>query len=165
VRREALGQLRAVIVTAPDRLREELRGLPVGRLLERCSRLRRSSSASADELATRLVLRSLARRIEAATREADELERELLGHVRALAAGLLDERAATQSGIDSAAAAIANSTARCTPSYCTDACTTLRRVSTSPNASPKAKANATPPDCSSATSPDISTGYCNKRSR
>ena len=43
VRREALVQLRSVIVTAPERLREELRGLPVGRLLERCSRLRRSS--------------------------------------------------------------------------------------------------------------------------
>ena len=42
VRREALVQLRSVIVTAPDRLRDELRGLPVGRLLERCSRLRRS---------------------------------------------------------------------------------------------------------------------------
>ena len=46
---------------------------------------------SADELATRLVLRSLARRIQAATVEADELEREILGHVRALAPRLLDE--------------------------------------------------------------------------
>jgi len=91
VRREALGQLRGVIVTAPDKLREELRGVPVGRLLERCSRLRRSRSAGADELATRLVLRSLARRIEAATLEAAVLERELLGHVRALAPQLLDE--------------------------------------------------------------------------
>jgi transposase len=91
VRREALGQLRGVIVTAPDQLREELRGLPVGRLLERCSRLRLSRSASADQLATRLVLRSLARRIEAATREAAELERELFGHVRTLAPQLLDE--------------------------------------------------------------------------
>jgi len=91
VRREALSQLRAVIVTAPDRLREELRGLPVGRLLERCSRLRRTSKAGADELATRLVLRSLARRVQAATREANELERELLGHVRALAPALLEE--------------------------------------------------------------------------
>jgi transposase len=90
VRREALAQLRAVIVTAPDRLREELRGLPTGKLLERRSRFRRSSSA-ADELATRLVLRSLARRIQAATHEADELQSELLGHVRALAPALLDE--------------------------------------------------------------------------
>ena len=91
VRREALGQLRSVIVTAPDQLRQELRELPLGRLLERCRRLRRVRSASVDELSTRLVLRSLARRIEAATAEADELERELLGHVRAVAPRLLDE--------------------------------------------------------------------------
>ena len=91
VRREALSQLRGVIVTAPDQLREQLRVLPVGRLLERCSRLRRSDSASPDELATRLVLRSLARRIQAATVEAGELEQEILAHVRALAPRLLDE--------------------------------------------------------------------------
>jgi transposase len=91
VRREALVQLRSVIVTAPERLREELRGLPVQRLLERCSRLRRSTTATPDELAVRLVLRTLARRIEAATVEADELEREILAHVHALAPGLLDE--------------------------------------------------------------------------
>jgi transposase len=91
VRREALVQLRSVIVTAPDGLREQLRELPVGRLIVRCSRLRRSSSAPPDELATRQVLRSLARRIEAATSEAAELEREILAHVRALAPQLLDE--------------------------------------------------------------------------
>jgi transposase len=91
VRREAPAQLRGVIVTAPDQLRGQLRGLPVRKLLDRCSRLRRTNSASADELATKLVLRSLARRIEAATLEADELERELLGHMHALAPALLDE--------------------------------------------------------------------------
>ena len=91
VRREALVQLRSVIVTAPDQLREDLRGLPTGRLLQRCSRLRRSDSAAADTLATRLVLRSLSRRIQAATIEASELEAEILAHVRALAPGLLDE--------------------------------------------------------------------------
>jgi len=91
VRRQALGQLRAVIVTAPEPLREQLRTLPLGKLLDRCSRLRRSATATADELATRLVLRSLARRIQAATIEADELEQELLIHVRALAPALLDE--------------------------------------------------------------------------
>jgi transposase len=91
VRREALAQLRAVIVTAPDRLRRELQGLPVGGLLKRCSRLRRSHSATAGELATRLVLRSLARRIDAATIEADELEQEILAQVRTVAPQLLDE--------------------------------------------------------------------------
>ena len=91
VRREALAQLRSVIVTAPDSLRDGLRGLPVQRLLERCSRLRRSSAAAPDELATRLVLRSLARRIAAVSVEADELECEILTHVRALAPRLLEE--------------------------------------------------------------------------
>jgi transposase len=91
VRREALTQLRGVIVTVNDGLREELRGLPVGRLLERCSRLRRSSAMSADEVAARLVLHRLARRIEAATVEADELQQEILGHIRVLAPTLLDE--------------------------------------------------------------------------
>ena len=91
VRRQALVQLRSVIVTCPDQLREQLRRLPVGRLVERCSRLRRPSSCTADELASRLVLRSLARRVEAATAEAAELEREILAHVRALAPQLLDE--------------------------------------------------------------------------
>jgi transposase len=89
VRREALTQLRAVIVTAPEPMREKLRRLPIGQLLDRCSRLRRAGAT--DELATRLVLRSLARRIQAATIEADELEQEILAHVRALAPALLDE--------------------------------------------------------------------------
>ncbi len=89
VRREALTQLRAVIVTAPEPLRQELRRLSEGKLLARCSRLRRAGAA--DELATRLVLRSLARRIQAATVEAGELEREILARVRALTPALLDE--------------------------------------------------------------------------
>lgn len=91
VRRLALVQLRSVIVTAPESVREDLRHLPVGQLLRRCSRFRRSSSRTPDELAIVLVLRSLGRRIEAATEEADELEREILGHVRALVPELLNE--------------------------------------------------------------------------
>jgi transposase len=91
VRRVALVQLRSVIVTAPEQLREELRRLPLGRLLHRCSRFRRSESRPVDQYAVVLTLRSLARRIEAATKEANELEREILSHVRSLAPGLLDE--------------------------------------------------------------------------
>jgi transposase len=90
-RRRALVQLRSVIVTAPDRVRADLETLPERRLLDRCSRFRRSSSCPVDELATKLVLRTLAQRIEAATAEADQLEREILGHVRALAPQLLNE--------------------------------------------------------------------------
>ena len=91
VRRLALVQLRSVIVTAPERLRKQLRSLPVGQPIRRCSRFRRSSSRTPDELASVLVLRSLARRIEAATEEANGLEREIVEHVRALVPDLLNE--------------------------------------------------------------------------
>jgi transposase len=91
VRREALVQLRSVIVTAPDELRSELRGLPAGQLIQRCSRFRRSSLRTPDAHATTLVLRTLARRVQAATAEAAELQAEILAHVRALAPQLLDE--------------------------------------------------------------------------
>ena len=84
-------QLRSVIVTAPEQLREELRRLPTAQLIRRCGRFRRSDSRTVDELAIVLVLRSLARRILAATEEADDLEREILEHVRATAPRLLDE--------------------------------------------------------------------------
>ncbi len=67
VRRHALVQLRSVIVTAPEQLRRELRELPQQRLIARCSRLRRSNSSTPDELAATLVLRTLARRVQAAT--------------------------------------------------------------------------------------------------
>jgi transposase len=90
-RRVALVQLRSVIVTAPGQLRGELRRLPVTQLIRRCSRFRRSHSRTPDELAIVLALRSLARRIEAAAEEANELEREILGHVRALVPELLNE--------------------------------------------------------------------------
>jgi transposase len=90
-RKVALVQLRSVIVTAPDGLRDELRRLPLGQLLNRCSRFRRSSSRTPAQLATILVLRTLARRIQTATAEAETLERELLAHVRALVPELLDE--------------------------------------------------------------------------
>ncbi len=53
--------------------------------------MRRSSTRTPDELAATLVLRTLARRIQAATEEAAELQTEILAHVRALAPRLLDE--------------------------------------------------------------------------
>ena len=90
-RRHALVQLRSVIVTAPEHLREELRRLSATKLIQRCSRFRRSGSRTPDQLAVVLALRSLARRIEAATEEADELEREILRHVRASVPELLHE--------------------------------------------------------------------------
>jgi transposase len=90
-RRHALVQVRAIIVTCPDTLREQLRRLPTTRLLDRCSRLRTRAAAPPEELATRLTLRMLARRAQAATLEANELERSMAEHVRVLAPALLDE--------------------------------------------------------------------------
>jgi transposase len=90
-RRVALVQLRSVIITAPDELRSELRRLPLGQLLNRCSRFRRSSSRTPAELATILVLRTLAHRIRAVSDEMTTLEQEILAHVRALVPELLDE--------------------------------------------------------------------------
>jgi transposase len=90
-RKVALVQLRSVIVTAPDELRDELRRMPLGELLKSCSHFRRSSSRTPAQLATILVLRTLARRIQAATAEAETLEREILSHIRALVPKLLDE--------------------------------------------------------------------------
>ena len=90
-RKVALVQLRSVIVTAPDELRDELRRLPLGELLNRCSRFRRSGSRTPAQLATIVVLRTLARRIQMATAEAETLEREILSHVRSLVPQLLDE--------------------------------------------------------------------------
>jgi transposase len=91
VRRLALVQLRSVIVTSPQSLREELRHLSAGQLIKRCSRFRRSSCRTPDELAVVLVLRSLARRVDAATQEAAALEHEIRNHVRALVPDLLNE--------------------------------------------------------------------------
>jgi transposase len=92
VRREALTQLRPPSSSPPlSRFARSCADLPEGKLLDRCSRFRRGGAVGADELATRIVLRSLARRARAATDEAGELEGEILGHVRALAPSLLDE--------------------------------------------------------------------------
>ena len=78
-----------MIVTCPDELRQELRGL---------SQTRLSSAAAAaplqqphpDELAATLVLRTLARR-SISDRGSRRAQAEILAHVRALAPRLLDE--------------------------------------------------------------------------
>ena len=91
VRRVGLNQLRALLVTAPDELRQRLSGLPRTRLAIRCKALRLSAAASEHERATVLSLRLCARRVTAADREAQTLEREIERLVRTLAPALLDE--------------------------------------------------------------------------
>jgi transposase len=89
-RTAAINQLRALIVAAPDRLREELRRLTPAALISRCSRFH----PSAHRPSTRsyaLAMRSCARRIQQLTTESRELKREIATLVRRTAARLLDE--------------------------------------------------------------------------
>jgi transposase len=83
--------LKALLVTAPVDLREELRGLPLGQLLARCHRLRPDTATSAELTATKLALRSTAHRITQLTNECDELDAAMLDLVKQLAPRLLVE--------------------------------------------------------------------------
>lgn len=88
-RRGALCQLRALIVSAPTELREELRALTPARLLKRCANLR--PGRSPEQRGTRLALRLLARRIQLLTAEERALKREISALVERLAPQLPDE--------------------------------------------------------------------------
>jgi transposase len=88
-RRAALCQLRALIVTAPAELREDLRRLTPARLLKRCACLR--PAATSDQQGTRLALRLLARRIQLLSTEERTLTQEITALVDELASPLLAE--------------------------------------------------------------------------
>jgi transposase len=89
-RTRAISALHALVVSAPDGLRQRLRGLPLGQLLRTCAALRGSPRQSAEEFATALAMRATARRALACEREAAELEARIEALVRQLAPGLLD---------------------------------------------------------------------------
>ena len=91
-RKVALSQLRALLVTCPEPLRAELRSLTRARLLARCRSLAPEPERDPELAATKLALGVLARRIEALSAEAGELERQLLALERKLAPALLAER-------------------------------------------------------------------------
>jgi transposase len=88
-RRTGLCQLRALIVTAPADLREELRGLTRARLLRRCARMR--AGRALERRGTRLALRLLARRIQLLTSEERALKLEIAALVEQLAPPLQAE--------------------------------------------------------------------------
>jgi transposase len=76
-RTQAANQLRALLLTAPEELRAELRGLSTARLIATAARFR--TGASADDLrrATKLAMRSLARRHLRLSEEIAELDGQL----------------------------------------------------------------------------------------
>ena len=91
VRRDGLNQLRALLVSAPGPIRDELRRLSRGRLLARCAGLRVHATATAEDRAARLSLRATAQRVLLASREAATLEQEITAIASRLAPALLAE--------------------------------------------------------------------------
>lgn len=89
VRRGGLNELRALVVCAPEALRERLRGRSPNALVHACLALRPRAEQEPELRATRLALRSCAQRVRSASREAATLEREIALQVEALAPVLL----------------------------------------------------------------------------
>lgn len=90
-RRRALCQLKALVITAPEPLRATLRVLITGELVRYCATLRVAPRQSWEQQATRLALRTLARRIVALDEEATALHAQVRGLVNAVAPYLLTE--------------------------------------------------------------------------
>jgi transposase len=126
----AINQLKALIVSAPDNLRAELRRLSRPQQVTRCAGLPDRPALSAEHRMTIRALRSTAQRVRHVQAEARELENELLQFVRQQALSLLELL-----GIGPITAA-----------------QILPRRRTSPAVSARARAPATPSDASSATS-------------
>jgi hypothetical protein len=76
-RDQAANQLQALVVTAPDALRDRLRWLSTGRLVATACRFRPGMQPETPEAATKLALRSVARRHEALSEEIAELDIQL----------------------------------------------------------------------------------------
>ena len=91
-RTNAIAQLKALIVNAPEQLRHHFRALATHEQLARCARLRTSPTQSVEHRSTTIALRSTARRALALEAEATDLESQLELLVRELAPALLAER-------------------------------------------------------------------------
>ena len=90
-KRAGLCQLRDLLVTTPEPLRAELRSLTRARLLSRLASTRPDRRRDSELRGTLLALRSVARRVQALTREERELERKIETVTRRLAPQLLDQ--------------------------------------------------------------------------
>jgi transposase len=81
-RTQAANQLHALVMTAPEKLRVDLRGLPVQRLAEKASRFRCEAQPTDPTAATKFALRSVARRYQQLSEEISELEEQIERLVR-----------------------------------------------------------------------------------
>jgi transposase len=98
---DAQRQLHALVVAAPDTLRERLRGLSTPRLVATCGRLRLRSTWDTETMATAASLRALARRIQLLNLEIADHSRAITTLVRAWRPDLL-----TRTGVGPIVAAI-----------------------------------------------------------
>jgi transposase len=73
----AINQLKNLLITAPEGLKSELRGLSTTRLIARASLFRPGANPSNVEAATKFALRSVARRCERLSDEISELDEQL----------------------------------------------------------------------------------------
>jgi transposase len=86
----AIGQLKALIVGAPEELRAELRGRSTANQIQHCASLRTRPARSLEHRATVRALRATAQRIQCLQAEADQLQAELGVLVGAVAPWLLE---------------------------------------------------------------------------
>ena len=90
-RTATINELKALIISAPVDLRDQLRGLTTAAQVAKCAAFR-LPAAPLDELtATKQALRSIAPRIKTLTAEATELQTSIRGLVEAVAPHLLDQ--------------------------------------------------------------------------
>ncbi|TMQ99249.1 IS110 family transposase [Actinomadura soli] len=85
----AINHLKALIVSAPDDLRAELRGLGSKAVVSHCARLRARPAQTIEHRMTVRALRSTAIRVQALRAEAEDLEAEIAELVEAMAPELL----------------------------------------------------------------------------
>lgn len=90
-RSRAICHLKALVVTAPESLRHQLRKHSTDELLARCARLRTAVHHSVEHRATIVALRATARRALALEAEGNDLESQIEELVRTLAPKLLEE--------------------------------------------------------------------------
>lgn len=91
-RTQAINAAHALVVTAPDAIRDRLRGLSAAMLLRRCAALRVRTDWPVDVQATVTALRSTARRVLALEAEAEELQRAISAIVTRVAPELVAQR-------------------------------------------------------------------------
>ncbi|MDT0326943.1 IS110 family RNA-guided transposase [Nocardiopsis lambiniae] len=88
-RTQAINQIRTLIVTAPDAVRQKLRGLPTGRLITTLARSRPGGDPADPAVAVQIALRRLARRHQALGAEIGEADTDLADLVKRAAPDLV----------------------------------------------------------------------------